>query len=74
MKDDEIMDKKKIQIIWGAVLLLAGLGVFYRIPQVMPKIAEIASFQGLLPFIKFSFYLLGVLLIFGGGKKIYDNR
>ena len=68
------MDKKKIQILWGAALLLAGLGVFYRIPQVMPKVAEIEAFLGLLPFIKFSFYLLGVLLIFGGGKKIYDNR
>jgi hypothetical protein len=26
------------QVIWAVVLILAGLGVFYRIPQVMPTI------------------------------------
>lgn len=67
------MDKKKLQILWGAALIMAGLGVFYRIPQVMPKIETIESFASALPIIKFCFYFLGVLLIFGGGKKIYEN-
>jgi len=67
------MDKKRIHIIWGTILVMAGIGVFYRIPQVMPKIQTIESFAGILPVIKFCFYFLGVLLIFGGGKKIYEN-
>ncbi|MBF0376832.1 MAG: hypothetical protein HQK72_05065 [Desulfamplus sp.] len=67
------MDKKKIQIIWGAVLVMAGLGVFYRIPQVMPKIVSIEAFSHATGIIKFCFYLLGVFLIYGGGKKIYDH-
>ncbi len=40
------MDKKKIQTILGIVLIIAGLGVFYRIPQVMPKVADIKAFAG----------------------------
>ena len=68
------MEKRKIQLVWGAALMMAGLGVFYRIPQVMPKISEIAFFSGAPGIVKFCFYVLGVLLIFGGGKKIYDNR
>ncbi len=68
------MDKKKLQNILGIVLIVAGLGVFYRIPQVMPKVADIRAFAGSLGLIKFSFYMLGVFLIFSGIKKIHDNK
>ena len=62
-----------IQIVWGVILVLAGIGVFFRIPQVMPKIERIEQFSSVLFFIRFCFYFLGVLLIGGGAKKIYDN-
>ncbi len=68
------MDKRKIQLGLGIILIMAGLGVFYRIPQVMPKVAEIAAFSGSLGIIKFSFYMLGIFLIFAGAKKLHDNR
>jgi hypothetical protein len=68
------MEKRKIQLIWGAALVMAGLGVFYRIPQVMPKVSAIPVFSGAPGIVQFCFYVLGILLIFGGGKKIYDNR
>ena len=64
---------KNIQIVWGVVLVLAGIGVFFRIPQVMPEIQKIEHFFSAIFFIRFCFYLLGVLLIGGGAKKIYDN-
>jgi len=69
------MDKNKIvvQMIWGVALALAGIGVFFRIPQVMPKIEKIEYFSSAMYFIRFCFYLLGVLLIWGGTKKIYEN-
>jgi hypothetical protein len=66
-------NKKTIQIIWGIALVLAGIGVFYRIPQVMPKIEKIEHFSSVMFFIKFCFYFLGVLLIAGGTKKLYAN-
>lgn len=69
------MEKNKIhfQLIWGALLVLAGVGVFFRIPQVMPQIKTIETFASIIGFIYFCFYLLGFLLILGGAKKIYAN-
>jgi len=64
-------DKKPLlQIVWGSALLLAGIGVFYRIPQVMPMIEEFKKNSFELGFKKFCFYLLAVLLVGGGIKKI----
>jgi hypothetical protein len=65
--------KENLQLIWGVALTLAGIGVFFRIPQVMPKINNIEQFSSLTVFIRICFYLLGILLIGGGLKKINDN-
>lgn len=69
------MDKNKIHLhlIWGGLLCLAGIGVLFRIPQVMPKVKSIEYFSSVIGFIYFCFYLLAFLLILGGAKKIYAN-
>ena len=64
--------KQTAHLIYGVALILAGLGVFYRIPQVMPKILAMEHFVAAKPFLYFCFYLIGILLIGGGGKKIYN--
>ncbi len=67
-------DKKNtLQLIWGTLLVLAGIGVFFRIPQLMPKIKKIEQFSSymFIYFIYFCFYLVGILLIVGGGRKVY---
>jgi hypothetical protein len=66
-------NKPVFQVIYGIALTLAGIGVFYRIPQVMPRVEQMHQFSSVMGFIRFSFYLLGVLLIGGGLKKIYEN-
>lgn len=65
--------KHKAHIIWGVMLTVVGLGVFYRIPQVLPKIAEIELFANNLTWVKICFYVLGVLLVIGGTRKIVEN-
>jgi Ni,Fe-hydrogenase I cytochrome b subunit len=68
------MDGKQVnrtQLIWAIVLILAGLGVFLRIPQVMPRIEQFHRFAEASGFIRFCFYMLGILLIAGGCKKLY---
>ena len=63
--------KNKLQLIWGILLLLAGVGVFFRIPQVMPQIKTIEHFAPYIVFIYFCFFLIGILLIVGGARKVY---
>ena len=58
-------------LLFHFVLVLAGFGVLYRIPQVAPQIARIEQFAAAMWFVYFCFYLLAVLLIAGGAKKIY---
>jgi len=66
-------NKTIVQIICGVALVLAGIGIFFRIPQVMPRIAKIEQFSSAMFFIRFCFYLIGILLIGGGSKKIYNH-
>jgi cobalamin biosynthesis protein CobD/CbiB len=67
-------DKKNtFQFIWGILLVLAGIGLFFRIPQMMPAIRKIEYFTSIIFFIYFCFYLIGILLIVGGGRKIYNH-
>jgi hypothetical protein len=72
-KDATGKNKPVIQLIYGIALTLAGLGVIYRIPQVMPRVEQLQQFSSVIGFIRFSFYLMGILLIGGGLKKIYGN-
>jgi len=67
------MDKKKIAFYYGIVLVLVGLGVFYRIPQVMPQVAAIEFFSQKIGLVKFCFYTLGSFLILAGGIRIFKN-
>lgn len=72
---NDLKDKKKIiiKIIWGIALLAAGIGVFFRIPEVIPRVEKIKQFSSVIVFIRFCFYFLGIMLIGGGTKRIYDN-
>jgi hypothetical protein len=65
--------KPKLQLVWGVLLVAAGVGLFFRIPQVMPQIRQIEYFAAVLPFIYFCFYFMAVFLIAGGLRKLYLN-
>jgi len=77
VKGDSTVDPKKKssrstpQLIWGIALLLAGIGVFVRIPQVMPQLDQLGTFASAQGFIRFCFYLIGIILIGGGARKIF---
>ena len=65
--------KKNFQLVWGLLLIFMGIGVFFRLPQVWPQIEKIEYFSSILPFIRFCFYLMAIMLIGGGIKKIHEN-
>jgi hypothetical protein len=63
--------KNNFQVVWGLALVMMGIMVFFRIPQVIPEIEQIGTFSSSIGFIKFCFYFMAVMLIAGGGKKLY---
>jgi hypothetical protein len=67
------MDKKNFAFYYGIILIAVGIGVFFRIPQVMPRIATIEFFSEKLFLVKFCFYMLGTLLILAGGIRVFKN-
>ena len=69
--DDNL--KPKLQLVWGMLLVLAGVGLLFRIPQVMPQIRQIDYFAAVIPFIHFCMYFVAVFLIAGGARKLYLN-
>ncbi len=62
--------KSKLQLAWGMLLVMAGVGLCFRIPQVMPQIRQIESFTGAIPFIYFCLYFVAIFLIAGGARKL----
>ncbi len=67
------MDKKKFGFYYGILLIIVGLGVFYRIPDVIVQIENIEFFRQKLFIVKICFYILGILLIWAGGIRINRN-
>ena len=63
--------KSQIQLVWGVMLVLAGIGVIYRIPQVIPQLKQFEQYAAAIGFIYFCAYFIAVALIVGGGRKIY---
>jgi hypothetical protein len=65
-------DNKTIfQRVWGVALILAGIGIFVMLPQKMAQLEEMGYTLFYLRFTRFSFYLIAVMLIGGGGMKLY---
>ena len=61
------------QLIYGVALLLAGVGIFFMMSQKMAQMESMEVTQFYISFTRFCFYLIALLLIGGGSKKIYDN-
>jgi len=65
-------NNNKVQLIWGIALVLMGVGVFFRVPVVIEKISDAVDMNSGFYFFRFSFYLIAVILIGGGVKKIHN--
>ncbi len=68
------MNKNNLQTIYGAVLIMAGMGVFYRIPAVMEKVNQIEYFANASFLVKIVFYLFGFFVLLAGVIKIYNYK
>lgn len=60
-----------LQMVYGFLLAAAGIGIFVRFDQVIPpKLGQFQTVAGAMWFIRFCFYLMGIILIGGGARKI----
>ncbi len=69
----EDQTKTLIQRVWGVALVLAGAGIFFAMPEKVSQLRQMNLSSFSIYFTQFCFYLIGVLLIGGGLKKIYRN-
>ncbi len=60
------MNKEKIRFYYGILLVFVGIGVFFRVPEVMNQVAEIEFFRHKLSIVRFCSYMLGVFLVVAG--------
>jgi len=69
------MDKKQIhfQLVWGILLTLMGIAFFFKIPQIIHDAKTIETFGAGIGFVYFCLYMIDLILIVGGVKKIYTN-
>lgn len=66
-----------IQSLWGIAMAVMGVSFFLRIPEIMARVSEISYFHGVRTFLRFGLYLMSVLLVGGGIRKlsaIYKNK
>jgi hypothetical protein len=61
--------KNNTQLIWGAALILMGIGIFFRLPQVMPKLDAMGLSAFTIGFFRICLYLIGFILVGGGVRK-----
>lgn len=68
-----MMDKKDFRFYYGILLVAAGLGVFYRIPQVMSQIEIIEFFKHKMISVKVCSSFIGICLLSAGAIRIFKH-
>lgn len=63
-----------VQKFWGIILLLTGTGMMFAIPFRVRQIQAAGNYSdGSMIFLKICLYIIGIVLIIGGGKKLYTH-
>lgn len=62
--------KQATQLVWGLLLVLAGVGVVFRVNFLESELDTIAGQPSTALFIRICFYVMAILLIGGGIRKI----
>ncbi len=65
--------KTRVQLVWGVALLLAGIGVFFVLPERLAQLKAAGRTDFFILFTRLSLYLIAVMLIGGGAMKIYTQ-
>jgi hypothetical protein len=64
--------KNHVQLIWAGVLMSAGIAVFLEIPRKMSQLVQLWHSSTTIWAFRICFYLIGILLVGGGIRKIFQ--
>ena len=67
----EFTSAQMLQLIWAVALIAMGVAFFFRIAVVMDKVADIETLSAAALIIRVALYMVSIILIGGGIKKIY---
>lgn len=67
------MNNKKFHFFYGFFLIIVGICVFFRIPEVVQQIEHIEFLKQKINVVKFCLYMLGIFLIIAGSIRIHKN-
>lgn len=69
------MEKNKIhfQLVWGILLTLMGIAFFFKIPEIITNAKTIEALDAGIGFVYFCLYMIDLILVVGGVRKIYAN-
>ncbi len=62
--------KQTTQLVWGLLLIFAGVGVFFRFHSLESDLKTLAGQPSTAVFIRICFYVMAILLIGGGIRKV----
>lgn len=66
--------KNGLQRIWGFALILMGIAVIFRIPEILERLKENPIFTSGKMYVQFCFYFISLVLIVGGIKKLVSSK
>ena len=69
------MEKNRIhfQLVWGILIALMGIAFFFKIPEIINNAKTIETLDAGIGFVYFCLYMIDLILIVGGVRKIYAN-
>ena len=67
----QLTPAQTMQWIWAIALIAMGVAFFFRISVVMRNVADIETLATAALLIRLTLYLVSIILIGGGVKKIY---
>lgn len=66
--------KNSIKKIWGLALVLMGIALVFRVPEILDRLKDNPVFVSGRIYLSFSFYFVSLVLIVGGIKKMMSSK
>ena len=66
-------NNNNFQLLWGVALVFMGVAVFFKVPQVVPRLETMGQSDFTIGFFRICIYIMGFILIGGGVRKLIQH-